>query len=59
MSAIIIPFVPRPRGRLPAELSAPSRSAAHPDDLVMDHEDTAPCKYVPWHDMPHVDHEPA
>jgi len=29
------------------------------DDLVMDHADTAPCEYVPWHDVQHIDNEQA
>ena len=47
MSADIIPFIPR-RNRKSgfADCSAP---ASPPDDLVMDHVDTAPCEYA-WPD---------
>ena len=43
MSAQIIPFIPR-RGRKCGafDFSIP----VPPDDLVMDHADTAPCEYV-------------
>ena len=49
MSADIIPFVPRPRSvcRPPDETSIPVHLPAQPDDLVMDHADTAPCEYWP------------
>jgi hypothetical protein len=44
MSADIIPFVPRrDRKRSAIDFSIP---ATPPDDLVMDHVDTAPCEYV-------------
>jgi hypothetical protein len=44
MSADIVPFIPRQsrkRGTIGFSLSATA-----PDDLVMDHADTAPCEYV-------------
>jgi hypothetical protein len=44
MSADIIPFIPR-RGSKRG-LTGFSAPAAVPDDLVMDHADTAPCEYV-------------
>ncbi len=61
MSADIIPFVPRPRSgcRRPDEMPIPFHSPVQPDDLVMDHADTAPCEYWPWSDTHHVDHESA
>ena len=44
MSAQIIPFTPRrDRKRRAFDFSIP---ATPPDDLVMDHVDTAPCEYV-------------
>ncbi len=47
MSAEIIPFTPRPkRGSRPTDFFAASRSAIRPDDLTMDHADTAPCEYL-------------
>ena len=47
VSAEIIPFTPRPkRGSGPIDFSAASRSAIRPDDLTMDHADTAPCEYL-------------
>lgn len=48
MSAIIVPFVPRPRGIKRDERPIPFRSPPRADDLVMDHADTAPCEYLPW-----------
>ncbi|MDE1936891.1 hypothetical protein [Bradyrhizobium sp.] len=59
MSAIVISFVPRPRGRSPDHAPVPFRSPAQPDDLVMDHADTAPCEYSPWCDAGPVGPEPA
>ena len=44
MSAPIIAFIPRrdrKRGVIDFSIPAPP-----PDDLVMDHADTAPCEYV-------------
>jgi len=51
MSAEIIRFIPRPNRNRDAEdfSTFGSRSAALPDDLTMDHVDTAPCEYV-WSD---------
>ena len=44
MNALIIPFAPRrDRQRRAIGFSIPT---APPDDLVMDHADTAPCEYV-------------
>ena len=47
MSADIIPFVPRSRSRRPDKPPTPFHSLVQPDDLVMDHADTAPCEYWP------------
>ena len=47
MSAVVIPFVPRPRSHRADKASIPFRSPARADDLVMDHADTAPCEYLP------------
>ena len=44
MSADIIPFIPR-QSRKRGTIGV-SVLAAAPDDLVMDHADTAPCEYV-------------
>ena len=44
MNAQIIPFTPR-RDRKRGVISF-SNPATPPDDLVMDHVDTAPCEYV-------------
>jgi hypothetical protein len=54
VSAEIIPFVPRlKRQREPMPFPpAALRSAPRPDDLTMDHADTAPCEYVPSLDLP-------
>jgi hypothetical protein len=48
MSADIVRLVPRPdRGREPTDFPAIAfRSACEPDDLRMDHDDTAPCEYL-------------
>jgi hypothetical protein len=47
VSAEINPFIPRPRCRSRlATFSAATRSAIRPDDLTMDHADTAPCEYL-------------
>jgi hypothetical protein len=49
MSADIIRFIPRPdtaRERTDFPTIA-FRSAVKPDDLVMDHVDTAPCEHAP------------
>ena len=46
MSADIIPFVPRRHRKRDLAIFDPT---ATPDDLVMDHVDTAPCEYV-WLD---------
>jgi hypothetical protein len=54
VSAEIIPFVPRLK-RKPEPTPLPPaalRSAPRPDDLTMDHADTAPCEYVPSLDLP-------
>jgi hypothetical protein len=54
VSAEVIPFVPRlNRRRKPVHFPPASfRSAPPPDDLTMDHADTAPCEYVPSFDLP-------
>jgi hypothetical protein len=44
MNAQIIPFVPR--GDRKRGVVSFLASAAPPDDLVMDHVDTAPCEYA-------------
>lgn len=59
MSADIIPFVPRARGHRLCETPLRFRAPARADDLAMDHADTAPCEYVPWHDAQQIDNEPA
>jgi hypothetical protein len=48
MSAEIIQFVPRPhRNREPTDFPTIAfRSVLRPDDLTMDHVDTAPCEYL-------------
>jgi hypothetical protein len=48
MSAEIIQFIPRPKPhREPTDFpTIVFRSAVAPDDLAMDHADTAPCEYV-------------
>jgi hypothetical protein len=48
VNAKIIPFIPRASfdHRSP-EPSHSSRSYPRPDDLAMDHADTAPCEYAP------------
>jgi hypothetical protein len=48
MSAEIIQFIPRPKPhREPTDFpTIVFRSAVAPEDLAMDHVDTAPCEYV-------------
>jgi len=47
VSAEIIPFTPRPRRKNElVDFRTTSRSAMRPDDLTMDHADTAPCEYL-------------
>jgi len=48
MSAEIIQFIPRPKPhREPTDFpTIVFRSATAPDELAMDHVDTAPCEYV-------------
>jgi len=47
VSAEIIQFTPRPnRLSRPSDFPAMSRSAIQPDNLTMDHADTAPCEYL-------------
>jgi len=47
MSAVILQFTPRPRrGRQPNDTPNAFRSRAVPDDLTMDHADTAPCECI-------------
>ncbi len=48
MSARIIQFVPRASfGRRSHEAPQPFRFLRRPDDLTMDHADTAPSEYAP------------
>jgi hypothetical protein len=48
VSAKIIQFIPRASfGHSSHESSHPFRSWRRPDDLAMDHADTAPCEYTP------------
>jgi hypothetical protein len=49
MSAEIIQFIPRPKPpREPTDFpTIVFRPVAVPNDLAMDHVDTAPCEYVP------------
>jgi hypothetical protein len=48
VSAEIIPFIPRlNRRNSMVNLPSASRSAIEPDDLTMDHADTAPCEIWP------------
>jgi hypothetical protein len=48
VSARIIQFVPRTSfDHRSHGSSQPSRSWRLPDDLAMDHADTAPCEYAP------------
>ncbi len=51
MSAEIIRFIrgPKPDRELSDFPTIAFRSAARPDDLAMDHVDTAPCEYL-WPD---------
>jgi hypothetical protein len=53
VSAKIIPFVPRLNRKREPNYFPPAafRSAPQPDDLTMDHADTAPCEYVPSFDL--------
>lgn len=47
MSAEIVQFIPRENRRSrPNGVATEFRSAIGPDDLTMDHVDTAPCEYV-------------
>jgi hypothetical protein len=57
MSAEIIAFVPRPRNRKLKQTPTMFRSQPSPDDLTMDHADTAPCEYAPSWECD--EHEPA
>jgi hypothetical protein len=52
MSAEIVAFVPRLKRKREPMHAPPAafRSAPRPDDLTMDHADTAPCEYVPSFD---------
>jgi hypothetical protein len=48
VNAKIIPFIPRGRrDHYSHEPSRSFRSRPWPDDLAMDHADTAPCEYAP------------
>jgi len=47
VSAEIIPFIPRPKRRnSPVNFPTASRPAIQPDDLTMDHVDTASCESI-------------
>jgi hypothetical protein len=47
MSAEIIQFIPRPKPhREPTDFPTIVFRSVTPDDLAMDHVDTAPCEYV-------------
>ncbi|MGA8900330.1 hypothetical protein [Bradyrhizobium sp.] len=60
MNARIIQFIPRVNfDRRPNESSQPFRSWRRPDDLAMDHADTAPCEYAPPPWQGRDDSEPA
>jgi hypothetical protein len=60
VSAEIIQFVPRDRRERSFKESASIfRSKPAPDDLVMDHADTAPCEYAPWTEARCGEGEPA
>jgi hypothetical protein len=60
MSAKIVQFVPRARrDRGDSERAIAFRSRPRPDDLAMDHADTAPCEYAPPHDACHDEDMPA
>lgn len=56
MSAEIIQFIPRAHGRSD---DAPMLFRSRPDDLTMDHADTAPCEYVPPYALRRGENEPA
>jgi hypothetical protein len=48
MSAEIIQFIPGPKpGHEPSDFPTIAFRTAVPDVLASDHEDTAPCEYVP------------
>jgi hypothetical protein len=47
VSAEIIQFVPRPRRDRQSDNGGLPRLRPRPDDLVMDHADTAPCEILP------------
>ncbi|MGB6634935.1 MAG: hypothetical protein WBF12_04615 [Bradyrhizobium sp.] len=56
MSAKIIQFIPRASfGHGSHESLPPFRSWRRPDDLAMDHADTAPCEYAPPRQGPDQD----
>ena len=47
MSAEIIQFIPRPKcDREQTDFPTIAFRSALPDDLTMDHADTAPCEYI-------------
>jgi len=59
VSAEIISFVPRAHRERQSNESELFRLSERVDDLVMDHADTAPCKYgLPWV-LRQGEHEPA
>jgi hypothetical protein len=52
----VIQFVPRGRLDHRSHVSSyPFRSLPRPEDLAMDHADTAPCEYVPLVEECHAD----
>jgi hypothetical protein len=60
VSAKIIQFVPRPSfGHRSHESSQPLCLLRWPDDLAMDHADTAPCEYAPPPSQGEGEDEPA
>jgi hypothetical protein len=54
VSAKITAFVPRRNRKREPAYFPPARlqSAPRPNDLTMDHADTAPCEYRPSFDLP-------
>jgi hypothetical protein len=60
MSAKILQFAPRARRERSFNGSANiSRPKTSPDDLTMDHADTAPCECIGPYEAQHDDDEPA
>ena len=60
MSAKILQFAPRARrDRRANEVRNVFRSEPHPDDLTMDHADTAPCECIGSREEWQEEDEPA